>query len=67
MPRDSATAQTTLCASTRAIVDAPVLERAVDGLPVPLRVPGREVVVVLYAYPYEDEADALKDVEGLER
>ena len=46
IPRDSATAQMTVCASTRAIVDAPVRGRAVDGLAVLRRVLGRDVVVV---------------------
>lgn len=47
MPRDSLTAQTTRWASILAMVDAPVLGRAVLGLPLLLRpVRGREVVVV---------------------
>ena len=53
IPRDSMTAHITCWASTLAIVEAPVLGRAVPGLPVLLRpVLGREVVVVLYS-PYE--------------
>lgn len=47
MPRDSPIAQTTCCASTRAIVDAPVLGRVLAGLPLLLRVLGRDPVVVL--------------------
>ena len=49
MPLDSAMAQTTSCLSTRAIVDAPVRGRAVEGLAVSRRVSGRESPVVLYS------------------